>query len=388
MDITLSVIKADVGGFVGHSAVHMDLVHRAEDEMEKAKGSGQVKDYRVLWVGDDIALVMTHHEGDGAEAIHRLAWDTFVAATEEAKRLHLYGAGQDLLAESFSGNIRGLGPGSAEMTFAERPSEPVIVYLADKTSPSAWNLPAYKIFADPFNTPGLVIDPSMHEGFTFDVFDVKHNRMLSLNTPEESYKLLAFIGAVETYVVKRIHRRSDGDVAAVMSTDKLSHMAGKYIGKDDPAMVVRCQSGLPAVGEATDPFAFPHLVAGWMRGSHTGPLMPCSFEECNPSRFDGPPRVVAAGFQLADGMLVGPRDIFNDPGFDRARARANEIGDYMRRHGPFEPHRLPPDQMEYTALPEIQKMVGDRWVDQEEGQSAEQQAGQKAYQAEKQDDLE
>ncbi len=35
-------------------------------------------------------------------------------------------------------------------------------------------------------------------------------------------------------------------------------------------MIVRCQSGLPAVGEVLEPFANPHYVAGWMRGSHNG----------------------------------------------------------------------------------------------------------------------
>jgi len=38
--------------------------------------------------------------------------------------------------------------------------------------------------------------------------------------------------------------------------------------------IVRAQSGLPALGEVLEPFAFPHLVSGWMRGSHNGPIMP------------------------------------------------------------------------------------------------------------------
>ena len=387
METTLSVIKADVGGMVGHSSIHHDLVHRAEDELEGAKTRGLIKDCRVLWVGDDIALVMTHSQGEESTEIHRLAWETFEACTEEAERLHLYGAGQDLLAESFSGNIRGAGPGVAEMAFEERPSEPMLVFLADKTSPGAWNLPAYKIFADPFNSPGLVIDRAMQGGFAFEILDVKANKMITLNAPEESYRILAFIGSVETYVIKRIRRRSDGAVTAAMSTDKLSLIAGKYIGKDDPAMIIRCQSGLPAVGEATNPFAFPHLVPGWMRGSHTGPLMPCSFQDCDPTRFDGPPRVVCAGFQIADGRLIGPSDVFRGSGFDRARRKAGRIADYMRQHGPFEPHRLPPDQMEYTTLPQIQEEVADRWIDGD-GPSKEKIKSAHAHQAKKKVDLE
>jgi fructose 1,6-bisphosphate aldolase/phosphatase len=29
------------------------------------------------------------------------------------------------------------------------------------------------------------------------------------------------------------------------------------------------------------------------------------------------------------------------------------VVDYLRRHGPFEPHRLPPASMEYTTLPGV-----------------------------------
>jgi fructose 1,6-bisphosphate aldolase/phosphatase len=92
-------------------------------------------------------------------------------------------------------------------------------------------------------------------------------------------------------------------------------------------MVARCQSGLPAVGEVLEPFAYPHVVAGWMRGSHSGPLMPCHMEASQLARFDGPPRVVGMGFQLADGALIGPRDMLGNSSFERARRQALEIAD-------------------------------------------------------------
>jgi fructose 1,6-bisphosphate aldolase/phosphatase len=119
---------------------------------------------------------------------------------------------------------------------------------------------------------------------------------------------------------------------------------------------------LPAVGEVLEPFAFPHLVAGWMRGSHHGPLMPVSIEEAHPTRFAGPPRVVCYGYQLADGRFVGPRDMFADPSFDNARRMALDVTDYMRRMGPFEPQRLSLDDMEYTTLPSVMSQLKDRFV--------------------------
>jgi len=362
MKITLSVIKADIGGYVGHSCTHPDVVKTTEEYARKFIGD-LIIDLKVLTCGDDIALVMTHQHGVDSEKIHKLAWDAFSAGTEVAKKLKLYGAGQDLLTDAFSGNIKGLGPGVAEMEFEERPSEPVIVYFADKTSPSAWNLALYEMFASPMNTAGLVIDPKMHEGFTFTVLDVYTGKAVKLSAPAELYDLLALISSASKYVVKEVHRNIDGEIAAVASIQKLSLIAGQYVGKDDPVMIVRTQSGFPAVGEALEPFARPWIVEGWMRGSHNGPIMPVSFEDATPSRFDGPPRVIAAGFQIANGMLVGPRDMFKDKAYDYARKVASDIANILRRQGIFEPHRLPSEEMEYTTLPKVIEKLSSRFFD-------------------------
>ncbi|MDD5092913.1 MAG: fructose-1,6-bisphosphate aldolase/phosphatase [Dehalococcoidia bacterium] len=359
--ITLSVIKADVGGYVGHSSMHPDLIAEAKEHMIRAKGQGLLVDFCVTRCGDDLQLIMTHQEGEGNGRIHRLAWDTFIACTEVAKKLKLHGAGQDLLSDAFSGNVKGMGPGSAEMQFEERGSEPVLIFMADKTSSGAWNMPLYKMFADPFNTIGLIIAENMHSGFSFEVHDVRKHRKVTFNCPEELYDMLALIGSPSRYAVKSIRHRPSGEIAAVSSTDKLFAVAGRYVGKDDPVLVVRSQGIFPAVGEVLEPFAFPQSVEGWMRGSHNGPLMPCSIPNSNPSRFDGPPRVVCAGFQLSGGKLVGPVDMFDDVSFDEARHQANVVAEYLRRHGPFEPHRLPMDEMEYTTMPQILRKLDKRF---------------------------
>jgi len=363
MKVTLSVIKADIGGFVGHSESHPDILARAAEHLARAKKEGLLIDCRVAKCGDDLQLIMTHQRGEDDEKIHNFAWDVFVDCTELAKSLKLHGAGQDLLADACSGNVRGLGPGVAEMEFEERGAESVLIFMADKTSSGAWNLPLYKMFADPFNTIGLVIAANMHCGFAFEVHDVKESRKITFNTPEEIYDLLVFIGAPSRYMVKAVYHRITGEIAASSSTQKLALIAGRYVGKDDPVCIVRAQGDFPAVGEVLEPFTLPFLVDGWMRGSHHGPFMPVSVEDSTPTRFDGPPRVVALGFQLAEGRLVGPRDMFADKSYDLARQQANEVAEYMRRHGPFEPHRLPLGEMEYTTMPQVSKKLEDRFVD-------------------------
>lgn len=366
MKVTVSVIKADIGGYPGHSSVHPEVVKAVKEKLAQAKNKGILIDYFVGWCGDDINLVMTHTKGCDNREVHGLAWDAFVAGTAVAKKLKLYGAGQDLLKDAFSGNVRGMGPGVAELEFNERGSEPLVIFMMDKTDPGAFNLPIYRMFADPFNTPGLVIDPNMQGGFRFEIYDTMEGQRITFKTPEEMYAMLAFVGSRSRYVIKRVYpgpgnKVPESEAVCCVSTDKLSQVAGTYVGKDDPVAIVRCQAGLPSVGEALEPFSFPHLVSGWMRGSHQGPLMPCSMEQAMPTRLDGPPRVVALGFQLADGVLVGPVDIFKDVAYDYTRKKANTIAEYMRRHGPFEPHRLPEEDMEYTNLPKLQEKFKNRF---------------------------
>ncbi|OYT67936.1 MAG: fructose 1,6-bisphosphatase [Candidatus Wolframiiraptor sp. EX4484-121] len=365
---TLSVIKADVGSVAGHHRPHKKMLDYAREKLAEAKESGLIKSFYVYHVGDDIGLVMTHHRGENNPEIHKLAWDTFKEITEKiSKPLKLYGAGQDLLKEAFSGNVRGMGPGVAELEFEERKSDPVVVFAADKTEPGAWNLPLYKIFADPFNTAGLVIDPSLHDGFIFDIMDLKEGKIVRLKAPEESYDILGLLGTPGRYAIAKVYRARDMLPAAAASTSRLSFIAGKYVGKDDPVLIVRAQHGLPALGEVLAAFAVPHLVAGWMRGSHNGPLMPVSFRKhAIVTYFDGPPRVIAMGWQVSNGELIGvdgtePADLFDDPFWDYSRNLASQIAIYMRTMGEIMPARLEPAELEYTTLPKILAKLESRF---------------------------
>lgn len=364
--VTISIIKADVGGWPGHATVHPRLMEIANEMLSKAQEKTTIKDFHVTHCGDDLELIMSHFKGDNNREVHEIAWNVFKATTKEAEALKLYGAGQDMLSDAFSGNVRGMGPGIAEMSFTERKAEPLVTFLMDKTEPGAFNLPIYRMFADPFNTAGLIIDPNLHTGFIFEIWDIMESKKVLMSSPEEMYDILALIGAKERYVIKRVFPKEGGKLpsdepVAVISTEKLYQIAGEYVGKDDPVAAVRAQSGLPALGEVLEPFAFPHLVSGWMRGSHNGPIMPVAVKNAICTRFDGPPRVVGLGFQVSEGKLIGPVDLFDDPGFDYTRLKAQRVAEYMRRHGPFEPHRLPLADMEYTTLPNVMKKLKDRF---------------------------
>jgi fructose 1,6-bisphosphate aldolase/phosphatase len=366
VETTISVIKADIGSLAGHVIVPDFLLELARKEMKAAVEKKIINDFHVANAGDDLELIMTHHKGENSEEVHRLAFETFMKGTELAREKKIYAAGQDILSDTFSGNVKGMGPGSAEMTFEERKSDPIAVFMADKTEPGAYNYPLFRIFADPFNTAGLVIDPNLHDGFRFVIQDIMKDVpcFVEMKCPEEMYDVLALLGSTGRYTIKKVYR-ADGMVCASVSTDKLHAIAGKYIGKDDPVAIVRAHSGLPAMGEVLEAFTLPHLVSGWMRGSHVGPLIPVGKKDSRCTRFDGPPRVVGLGFQVSNGMLLGPVDLFEDVAFDITRQRGMEIADFLRRQGPFQPHRLSEDAMEYTTLPKVLASCENRFTTKE-----------------------
>ena len=261
MKLTVSIIKADVGSVGGHIAPSQRLLETVEHHVRQ-NGTRFLKDSYVSYTGDDVAILMTHTRGAGDEQIHKLAWDAFVAGTNVAKEQGLYGAGQDLLKDSFSGNVRGMGPAVAEMEFEERPNEPFLFFAADKTDPGSYNLPLYLAFADAMNTPGLILAPKMGKGFRFVIMDVNYtegDRVIELNTPEDIYDIAALLRDTERFVVESIWSRASGEQAAAVSTSRLHNIAGKYTGKDDPVMFVRAQMNFPATGEVLAPFHIGHF---------------------------------------------------------------------------------------------------------------------------------
>jgi len=252
MKITLSVLKADIGSIGGHITPSQALVNEVKNFVQE-NGKNLIIDLYISFTGDDIAILCTHERGVLDEKIHKLAWDAFIAGTALAKKQGLYGAGQDLLKDAFSGNIKGMGPAVAEIEFEERPNEPFVFFAADKTDPGAYNLPFYLAFADPMYCAGLILSPKMSDGYTFHIIDVEYtekDKIIELNAPEELYDIAALLRDNERYVIESIYSRSTGNQALSISTTRLHNIAGKYTGKDDPVALVRVQGEFPATGDS------------------------------------------------------------------------------------------------------------------------------------------
>jgi len=344
MKITVSVIKADVGGIGGHTKPSDGLI----DAVRKTiKNSGDLLiDHYIGYCGDDVHIVMSHTHGVDNDKIHKLAWDAFMAGTQVAKQEGLYGAGQDLLKDSFSGNIKGMGPGVAEMEFEERANEAFTVIAADKTEPGAFNYPIYRMFVDSLSNTGLIVNQSLASGVIINVMDVEQGKIAKLSLWEDKPTIEAALMYPGRYVVATVTTKQ-GEPILAASTDRLHNIAGTYVGKDDPICLIRTQKNFPATEEVGSVFNNPHYVAGNTRGSHNMPLMPVKLNSAATINFCIP-IVEALVFSMHNGKFTGPFDGFSTPDWDYIREIATKKALAMRSQGFFHPATLVPSELEYA----------------------------------------
>ncbi len=282
--------------------------------------------------------------------MHRDCRSAFEAAAAVAHLEGNYAAGQDLFPTAPSGNVRGTGPGVAEIEFellpAHRPAESIAIFAADKCGPGAYNMALYYAFADPARSSGFLLSPEVRKGFTFVIEDMDHrveagaepaHRQVRLVSPEDNIEILALLRDIDRYAVAEIRSRAHPDETTVaVSTDRLHNITGTYQGKDDPVMVVRNQRIFPALEEVIDPFRLVPLVTGDTRGSHTLPLMPVAIDTAVGGAYCLPIVSCLACSVSAEGMFsANMLDVFANVAWDRYRALAQERADWMRSQAPF-----------------------------------------------------
>jgi fructose 1,6-bisphosphate aldolase/phosphatase len=368
-ELTFTIIKADCGSVGGHTRPTDEMVRVVEQHVSRQRWA---IDHIVTYTGDDIAIITTHAQGTNSSVVHSSCRAAFDAAAEVAKREGNYGAGQDLFATAPSGNVRGTGPGVAELTFkllpSHRPAESIAVFAADKCGPGAYNMPLYYSFADPSRSSGFLLSPDIGRGFTFVIEDMDHrvekgarptHRQIRLNTPEDNVAILALLRDIDRYgVAKIISRAFPDETGVVASTDRLHNITGTYQGKDDPVMIVRNQRIFPALEEVVDPFRHTPLVTGDARGSHTMPLMPVPLKTPVAGAYCLPIVSCMALSVNGDGMFSrNAVDVFENLAWDRYRGQAQERADWMRMQTPFGVGMASQEEIAYTGLAKLHERL-------------------------------
>ncbi len=372
-ELTFSVIKADCGSIGGHTRPSARMVESVE---KKIGGESWGIDHLVTYTGDDIAIITTHTQGSNAPKVHQACRAAFDAAAAVAKDEGNYGAGQDLFPTAPSGNVRGTGPGVAEITFKllppHRPAESIAVFAADKCGPGAYNQALYYAFADAARSSGFLLSPDVGRGYTFVIEDMNHkvekgapptHRQVRLNSPEDNISILALLRQIDRYGVARIESRAfPGEIGVAASTDRLHNITGTYQGKDDPVMICRNQRIFPALEEIVDPFRLVPLITGDTRGSHTMPLMPVPIRTEVAGAYCLPIVSCIALSVNGDGKFNhGVVDVFGNLAWDRARAQAQERAEWMRAQAPFGVAMASQEEIAYTGLAKLEASLEKRF---------------------------
>ena len=280
---TLSDIKADSGGKVGHTTPPHHFAPVAEASLEEAKAAQLIHGTsEIIEVGDDGHLLMTHNQGADNNEIHLFAYRTFFRQVWVAEVLGYkwYGLGQDLVGEAsegrtteelanltdafmdlldgklpaaeqsridelketysqwkggqkkghkplevFSGNVSGQGPGFAELP-SSRPGRFGLLAM-DKTGPSAFNLPVWWSLnrARDDGTLGAFLDSIGAQGAVVEIWDVEHHTRVFLDLETELSSIRSLLGAIERFNVKRVWSRG----SASWEPDRLEESLGEVL---------------------------------------------------------------------------------------------------------------------------------------------------------------
>ncbi|MEK7709796.1 MAG: fructose 1,6-bisphosphatase, partial [candidate division NC10 bacterium] len=171
--------KADVGGVGGHVVAAEEVksaIGKFVLDNNLFQGEPIFTSLMVTHTGDDVAITGIMSERIPMSVVDELMWDALQLGADKAGELGLYGPGQDLIADAFTGNLRGAGPATIALPLPLRPDNPsqtVLVSFADKTEPMAYNYYATGAYLLPrFNTGLVIAHSKMKRGYLMDIVDL------------------------------------------------------------------------------------------------------------------------------------------------------------------------------------------------------------------------
>ncbi|HXH83268.1 MAG TPA: fructose 1,6-bisphosphatase [Candidatus Tectomicrobia bacterium] len=385
--------KADVGGVGGHVVAAEEVksvVAKFVLENNAYEGRPIFTSLIVTHTGDDVAVTGVIDERVDMSVVDRLMWDALQEGATKAAELGLYGPGQDLVADAFTGNLRGAGPATVALPLPLRKdgnaSQTVVLSFADKTEPMAFNHYATGAYLLPRFNSGLVIAASkMKRGYLMEIVDLDtkaqaieagahprdqqaldgkmeelakglQEKVITLRAPEDLYDIEGLTRS-SRFVVARIWTRNErgekDQLGYVCSAERLHNIKTKkgftYGGKDDPVLVALAQGDWPAPGEITSPWAAAPMVAGDCRGSHNLHILPVPINS-QTSYWSGPIlSCITLSVNIHTGRIGAISDQFalGTP-WDAVRQRASELAIQFRlAHGIKQPATLHEDELEY-----------------------------------------
>jgi fructose 1,6-bisphosphate aldolase/phosphatase len=390
---TLSDIKADAGGKVGHTMPPTLFDGVARASLEQARESGLIRDFKVFSVGDDVHLLMSHRRGVDANEIHLLAFRTFwrmvwvtnvigykpyglaqdlkigpatkgkhvddlaepsdrfmelvaknLPATERAYLDRMKsaqakwrcGRGEMEVVKPFAGNVTGQGPGFAELPLED--TWKVGLLAADKAGPAAFNLPVYQALETALSRERF--QARYGQSLAIEIFDVHQHKRIFLDARAHREDIGVLLGATNLFNVKRVWSLprmvvQRNSVEAEVGDILLSASTEKLALITGGEYVGKDDPVLLGVEELLTPI-FEYMKNGFYmtqgdeRGSHYMMLIPKPLPEAVAT-------VRSRGLQvglmitLSQGGIAEMQDVYASPSYREARQRIEQVNSRIWR---------------------------------------------------------
>lgn len=384
--MTISDIKADGGGKVGHTTPPTLFSAVAEASLREARETGLIRDFRVFGVGDDLQLLMLHHRGVDANETHLLAFRTFwrMVWVTELIGYKPYSLAQDLqigpatkgrkvddLAEPsegfielleealpepersflpeiriaarhwkqgrtsvevkkpFAGNVTGQGPGFAELPVCE--AAKIGFLAADKAGPAAFNVLVFRAVEQVLGDGDF--RKQYGESIAFEIWDVHRHSRIFLDARAHSEDVRALLGATNLFNVKRLwllarpiaqREAVEPELGQILLAASTERLALITGGQ----YVGKDDPVLIGVEDIVSPiFEYIktrfYMTQGDERGSHYMMLVPKSLPEAVATVRS---RGLCAGLlvTLGESIITEVHDVFAGPSFAESRVRIDK----------------------------------------------------------------
>jgi fructose 1,6-bisphosphate aldolase/phosphatase len=390
---TLSDIKADAGGKVGHTTPPTLFEPVARASLCESQEAGLIRSFQVFGVGDDLHLLMAHNQGVDANQIHLMAFQTFwrLVWVTELIGYKPYGLAQDLkigpatkgarvddlaqpsarfiellathlpepeqghldkirqaqeawqggrgtveIKKPFAGNVTGQGPGFAELPL--RNTWRVGVLAADKAGPAAFNVPVYRAVERALAQEHF--RARYGDSLAFEIFDVHEHRRIFLDARAHREEIATLLGATNLFNVKRLWSlpqtiSQPEAVKGAMQDILLAASTEKLALITGGEYVGKDDPVLLGVEELVTPM-FEYMQTGFYmtqgdeRGSHYMMLLPKPLTESVAT-------VRSRGLQIGLMVTLNARgitethDVFAEPSYREARLRIDRTNTHFWR---------------------------------------------------------
>lgn len=343
----IHIISANLGGTLG-SVLPDAVAEAARVRLRSHEVARQLRGAWVMAFGNDLHLHLTTFAGDFAEGKNRQAFvtqtakDAIGAALAKGRDLGLSGP-RAMPKGSFINFDATVNFRQLDYPFTERGAEPIFVAKALNGSWGFFNRTLFNLYFNPDKGSGHRIEGNDFRAVVESVADLQAGKPVVRRFtfgPADTNELLALVTDPDEWRLSEVYavkgRFGEGKYRA--------EPAAKVAGGQDPVMVGRCQSGLPAVGEFTQAVAEFYFGPGGPEGGYRVGLMPATFAEAHtPPMADGLAKVIAYAYQSFDNGRIPEGDVVdvfaqNPPETRHLQREALQLIRHMTTHGEFEPY--------------------------------------------------